>query len=345
VTKRIGIIGAGQIFETVHYKNYIKYPEEVEIIAVVDANLDRAKAVAEKYNIPYYFDSSTKMFESVKLDIVSVCVPNKYHYENVILALKNNCHVLCEKPPSINAGEAKEMMDLAKKQKKILAYNFHFRHSKEAKFIKNQVEKETFGEIYYVKVRALRRRGIPGWGNFINKSLQGGGPLIDIGVHMLDLALYLLDYPEVDSVMAASYQKIGNKKKKGLLGEWDPTKFEVEDSAFAFIKFKNGMSLNLETAFALYIKENSLMNVNLYGDKAGASVFPMEIYTDMDEELVDITMPFSSEEDKHSNSIRHFLDACSGKDALISNGEEGYKIQAIIEAIYKSAEIGDVVKL
>ncbi|WP_139902948.1 Gfo/Idh/MocA family protein [Clostridium thermarum] len=342
---RVGIIGAGQIVEVTHMPNYMKNSDVVETLSIIDVNLDRAKYMAEKFNIPHYFSSYEEMFKHVELDAVSVCTPNKFHAEAVIAALNNGCHVLCEKPPAISKSEAERMTEAAKKNNKILTYNFHFRQSEEVQAIKRFIDAGEFGEVYSVKVQALRRRGIPGWGVFTNKDIQGGGPLIDIGVHMLDTALYLMGYPEVDYVSAVTYDKIGKKGGVGLMGGWDPKKFTVEDSAFGFIRFKNGASMILETAFALNMKDRSLMNVNLFGEKAGATVFPPVIYTEKHGSLIDMELPFLAEVDKHSRSIKSFIDACLGNEDLLCTADQGLIVQKIVDAFYESAETGQSVKL
>ena len=345
---RVGIIGAGQIAEQAHIKNYIRYPQEVEVVAIADKVPEKSKALSEKYNIPYYFENAAEMFEKSDLDIVSICTPNKFHFENVILGLENGCHVFCEKPPGIKSSEALKMYEMSLQKNKILAYNFHHRHSDNMKFLKNAIKNEKIGEIYYGKIKALRRRGIPGWGVFTDKELQGGGPLIDLGVHMLDASLYLMDFPKVKSVFASKYTEIGNKKNRGTHGEWNPEKYEVEDFLNAYIKFENGASLFLETSFALNIKEKkTFMNVELFGTEGGINLLEGEIYTDIDGELADIKMvPSLKEVDKHERSLRNFLDACFSKeDYLIAGAYEGYEIQRLIEAMYESAETEQMVIL
>ncbi len=344
---KAGIIGAGQIAETVHIANYQKYPEEVEVTAIVDTIPEKARAIAEKYNIPYYFSSAKKMFEALDLDIASICTPNKFHYENVMLALKNNCNVFCEKPPGIKAKEALEMLNLSKEKNKVLAYNFHHRHSTDVEYMKKSMDSGQLGDIYYGRIKALRRRGIPGWGVFTNKELQGGGPLIDLGVHMLDAALYLAGFPKIKSVSAFSYTKIGNVKNKGTLGEWNPEKFQVEDFLTGYIKFENGSVWNLETSFALNIKEKTtIMNVELFGTEGGMNLADMEIYTEANGELTDIKKAALAAEDKQEKSVRDFINVCKGdKNALITNAEEGYEIQRLVEALYTSAETGKEIEL
>ncbi|SEO12496.1 Gfo/Idh/MocA family protein [Paenibacillus sp. OV219] len=341
--KTIAIVGTGNIFETVHYPQFSKYSDEYAITAIVTTSEEGGRAKAQQYRIPHYYTSVETMLQERKPNIVVVCVPNKFHYETVMQALRHGCHVLCEKPPAINSEQAREMMELADERNLVLAYNLHHRHSANTDFLKQQIDQGKLGHIYNVKVNALRRRGVPGWGSFTNKDMTGGGPLIDIGVHMLDTALYLMGYPQVTSIMASAYREIATKKNKGTLGSWNPDTFEVEDAVFAFLKFKNGASLTLETSFALNIQEKSVMNVWLRGSEAGASVFPLAIFGDVEGELTDTEFPFLDERGNHENSIKRFLARCEGKDAMIATAREGCELQQILDGIYQSAERGEVV--
>ena len=335
---RVGLIGSGQIAWNSHIPNYKLLKEEVEIVALCDVNLELAKNIASKYGIQKAYSSKEEMLKEEQIDAVSICVPNKFHFESVMFALEHNCHVLCEKPPAMSYEEAKKMEDLAIKKGKILTYNFHFRHGKEFQYLKKQIENNEFGTIYSANVEYLRRRGIPGWGTFIDKEMQGGGPLIDVGVHMIDLTLYMMEYPKVSYVCATTHQEIGTREGVGLMGSWDHTKFTVEDSAFGFIKLENGASIRIATSFALNCKEKEKNTVDIYGAKAGASLFPLEIYGEEDKMLFDKTVPFNEDDDKHRNSIFNFVHACLGKEDIIVKAREGTILQNIIEKLYISAE-------
>ncbi len=146
------------------------------------------------------WDDPQAMLLAVKPDVVSVCSPNRFHYEHTLMALEAGCHVMCEKPPAMTPEQAREMCDTARKQGKVLAYDFHHRFALDTQQLREQVTNGVLGEIYVTTARALRRCGVPGWGVFTNKELQGGGPLIDIGIHMLDAAMYVLGFPAVKSV-------------------------------------------------------------------------------------------------------------------------------------------------
>ncbi|SEN30183.1 Gfo/Idh/MocA family protein [Lihuaxuella thermophila] len=342
---RVGIIGAGGIARGAHLNNYKKLGGRVEVVAVADVVEKTAKECAELYNIPHVFTSYEEMLKSVKLDAVSVCTPNKFHAPATLAALEAGCHVLCEKPPAMTTEEAERMAQAAEKAGKILTYGFHYRHSPEVETLKKFIDAGELGEIYAARCHAIRRRGIPGWGVFTNKELQGGGPLIDIGVHMLDTALYLMGYPEPELVLGSTYQKIGTRKGVGLLGSWDYQNFSVEDMALGMIKFRNGATLILESAFAANVEKHDVMQVSLMGDQGGADVFPLKIYQEKHETLIDITPAYLPKKDYHEREIERFVDCCLSGTQPISKAHEGVILQQIVNALYQSAETGEAVKL
>lgn len=342
--KKVVIIGGGNIAGTAHIP-YYQARQELEVVAIVGRNAERAQTFSEKHDIPRFYIDADEMYAAEKPDIVSVCTPNSLHYADVMKALENGCHVLCEKPPAISARDALDMHQTAVKNNLILAYNFLHRFAEDVKIVREKALSGLLGEIYVTKVQALRRSGIPGWGSFTNKELQGGGPLIDIGIHMLDSAMYVLDFPTVKKVTAKQFQKIGTQKSNGSFGEWDPEKYEVEDSLFGFIEFEGGNLLQIETSFALNIKEDSIMNATFYGDQAGATLFPAHIYTDENGKLKTLYQKGQADPDCQQKSMQAFVDKCSGKDTMIADGEQGYIIQRIVEALYESAEKGESISL
>lgn len=188
---RVAIIGAGQVADKVHASYYCTR-NDLELVAVCDSRLSQAQALAEKYGNASVWDDPQAMLLAVKPDVVSVCSPNRFHYEHTLMALEAGCHVMCEKPPAMTPEQALEMCDTARKLGKVLAYDFHHRFALDTQQLRDQVTNGVLGEIYVTTARALRRCGVPGWGVFTNKELQGGGPLIDIGIHMLDAAMYVL---------------------------------------------------------------------------------------------------------------------------------------------------------
>ncbi len=342
---RVAIIGAGQIAKVSHISNY-QTRNEVEVVAVCDTNLEAAASVAAQFHIPEFFQDHNKMIETLRPDAVSICIPNKFHSKVTCDAIERGCHVLCEKPPALSVEEAVRMETAAKVHNRLLSFGFHFRYGENVTLIKNKIDNGDFGTIYGAKVIWTRRRGIPGWGNFTNKDLQGGGPMIDIGSHMLDLAVYLLGYPEIDYVCATAHDLIGKQGSGvGFMGNWDPAKFAVEDALFGFIRFKNGSSMNLETSFALNIKEKDIRNVHLYGEKLGATLFPLEIFGEEHGRMMNSSYLMEDGRDLHAVEIDNFVNACLGKEELLVTSEQAVYIQKLICALYESAATGKPVSL
>lgn len=336
---KIAVIGAGQVARTAHINHYQSLPQ-AEVIAVCDTNMEAARQTAEAFGIPRCFDRHEELLEAVGPDAVSVCVPNKYHCEVTCAALEHGCHVLCEKPPAIHWREAQRMARTAEANNRLLTFGFHFRHHEHVAVIKNRIVRGDFGELYRVRATWLRRRGIPGWGNFTNRELQGGGPLIDIGIHMLDLAMYFLGYPKIDYVCGTMSDRIGRRGGTGFFGDWDKSRYEVEDGLFAMVKFADGASLNLETSFALNMKEKDRRNVELFGDRLGASAFPLEFYGEEDGRQYLHSYPWEEERDRHFDCIENFVRACLGEEPLLVTAAQAVYLQKLINDIYQSAISG-----
>lgn len=342
---KVGIIGGGGIAQTVHIPNYARNKGLVEIVALCDSRKGRAKQVANQWNIPHAFEDYNEMLQTMALDAVSVCTPNKYHAEITIAALEAGCHVLCEKPPAVTVEQAEEMANTARKMNRFLTFGFHYRHAPEVDLLKNYVENDEFGTVYAAKSQAVRRRGIPGWGVFTNKELQGGGALIDIGVHMLDTTMYLMGYPEPETVLGVTYQKLGRRNGVGLMGEWDWENFSVEDMARGMIIFKNGSSIMLEAAFAANVEKDEVMQVSIMGDEGGADVFPVKIYQEKHHALIDSTPAYLPEKDYYEVQFDRFIHCCLHNVEPISKPEEAVVLQKIIKALYESANTGKAVKI
>lgn len=346
---RVGVIGSGGIARGVHLPSYQKRGDQVELTAITDVDFSRAASAASEFSIPRYFDNYEIMFREMQLDVVSVCTPNQFHHPAVLAALAAGCHVLCEKPPAMSLQQAKEMENASRQAGKHLVYGFHYRHSPEVETLKRFIDAGELGEIYAGRVHALRRRGIPGWGVFTSLELQGGGPLIDIGVHMLDTALYLMGYPTPIEVSGATYQKLGNRPGVGLLGQWDYQNFSIEDMARGFIRFSNGASIVLETSFAANVESAEEMNVTLMGDGGGANVFPLKIYQEKHDTLLDLTPVFLPQYNYHEREVSRFVDLCLGEKSVnevpLCTAQEGVQVQSILDALYRSAALGKAVEL
>lgn len=342
---RVAVIGAGQIARTSHLPAYQKM-EGVDIVAVCDNRIEAARNLAEEFHVPAAYDDDRRMEEECHPDLVSICVPNRFHCDLTLQALRSGAHVLCEKPPAISVQEAEDMERTARESGRLLTYGFHLRYSDQVRKLKSRIEDGDLGTVYAAEARWLRRRGIPGWGQFTNKEVQGGGPLIDIGAHVLDLAAYLLGYPEADYVCADMYDRIGRSEHQGFMGEWDPSKYSVEDALFGQIHFINGTVLRIDTSFALNMKEKDIRSVRIFGDRRGASLFPLAFYSgNTEDSLCDICDPDQQEGDLHEKELRSFVAACRGEAPLLVTAEQGTYIQRLIGALYNSAESGKPVYL
>lgn len=343
VKLRLGLIGAGGIVRSVHLPALQRLAAEVELIAVADP-AEAGRQLAKEYQIPHCFAGYESMLQQVDLDAVYVCTPNKWHSPAAIAALSAGCHVLCEKPPAMTAAEAREMAAVASRHGRVLTYGFHYRHATEVTTLKRFIDAGELGQIYAATCLAIRRRGIPGWGVFTNRELQGGGPLIDIGVHMLDSALHLMGYPRPQSVFGCTYQRLGQRPGVGLLGEWDYRNFSVEDMARGVIQLENGASILIDTAFAANVAQRQEMQVKLMGDQGGAELFPLRIFQERHGALLDLAPVYQQPADCYYLQAADFLRACRQETLPISTAEQGVIISQIIEGLYQSAASGELIR-
>jgi predicted dehydrogenase len=337
---RVGVVGCGQIARTAHLPNYARCPD-VELVAVADRHRARAELCAREFGGSRAFDSFEAMLEATDLDALSICVPNKFHAPYAIAALERGIHVLCEKPPAMTGDEAAAMAAAARRNGRVLTFGFHYRWGVEVGVVKRFVDAQDLGEIHAARAVALRRRGIPGWGVFNDKALQGGGPLMDIGVHVLDLALWLMGYPKPRVILATTHRGIGSREGVGALGDWDWRNYSVEDMARGMIQFENGASLLLETSFAANVGEQEQIQVSLMGDRGGADVLPPRIYQERHGVLTDtapVNLAPSGTEACYARQIRDFVQCCREGGRPMVSPDESVALQRIVDALYLSAE-------
>lgn len=250
---RIGIVGVGGIANGKHMPSLSKI-KNVEMVAFCDIIEERAVEGAKKFGTPdaKVYTDYRELIARKDIDIVHVLTPNKFHSEITVAALEAGKHVMCEKPMAINYAGAKAMIEAAKRTGKKLTIGYQSRHRADSMYLKEYIDEGGLGEIYYGKALAIRRRAVPTWGVFLDEEKQGGGPLIDIGTHALDLTLWLMNNYRWESVMGSTYKKLSQRENAAnAWGPWDPKKFTVEDSAFGFIKFENGATVTLESSWAL----------------------------------------------------------------------------------------------
>ncbi len=271
-TVRIGIIGCGGIANGKHMPA-LKKVEGVQMVAFCDIIKERAEKAAKEYGTPdaKVYEDYKELLKDETIEVIHVCTPNRSHSFITIDSLEAGKHVMCEKPMAKTYEEAKAMCEAAKRTGKKLSIGYQNRQTPENLYVKACADKGEFGEIYYGKALAIRRRAVPTWGVFLNEYEQGGGPLIDIGTHALDMTLWVMNNYEPEMVVGQTFRKLADKEEQGnAWGPWDPKEYTVEDSAFGFIKMKNGAVINLESSWALNLADPHEACYMICGTEGGA---------------------------------------------------------------------------
>ena len=345
-TLKIGLIGAGGIVRGAHLKpGWLAVPN-AEVIAVCDVHEPTARKLAEDFNIPNVFTDFREMLKLKEIDAVDICTPNKVHTPAVIAALEAGKHVLCEKPLAVSTAEIIEMREALKKTDRILMTAQHFRFSPEAVAIKAWVESGALGEVYHSRVNATRRNLLPPNAGFIDPKLSGGGPCMDIGVHALDTALWLMNFPKPVRVSGRAHTNFAKGFDiPGAWGEWDRTLFGVEDFASGYIHFSNGSTMALEASW-LQHQEKEEFNATLQGKKAGIRWPSGHFHSVVNRTLIDgVVLPHGGRKPPHTEEILAFTDAIrTGKPSPVPIEQTIYVI-AILEAIMQSSLLNQEIAL
>jgi predicted dehydrogenase len=342
---KVGIVGAGGIAQGAHMPGY-QATSGVKVVAVCDIVKEKAERFAKQHDIPNVFTDYEDLVAMKELDAISVCTPNNFHAGPAVAALEAGKHVLCEKPIAGNAKDGQAMVDAAKKAKKILQIGLHQRFQASSQLLRKYIEAGELGRIYYGRAVAMRRRGIPSWGAFVQKKMSTGGPLVDIGVHVLDLIVWLMGCPKPVAATGHAYTMLGDRKDvaAGDWGGWDVDNFDVEDFAVAYIRFENGITATLETSWAAHF--GNVGPSFILGDKGGLSLSPIQIYQDKHGSLVDVTPQVPRDrEDPHTKEIKAFIKAIKEGAPSPVPGEEALEITKIFDAVYKSTKTGTMVSI
>jgi predicted dehydrogenase len=346
---KVAIIGVGGI-SGIHHSGYSKC-EDAELWAICDIKPDVLKEKSEKYGVPAErcFLDHRDLLKLKEIEAVSVCTPNKSHCEITVNSLKAGKHVLCEKPIAMDARQGRKMVDAAAKAGRILQIGLMQRFRTDANYVKGLVDDGTLGEIYYARCRAVRRRGVPSWGVFGQLEENGGGGLIDIGVHMIDLTWYVMGKPQPVSVSGQTYRTIGNTPGHwGIFGKWDHKTYTVEDFASGYVRFANGATMSIECGFIANL-EADCENFHVVGTKGGAGVSPLNLQLEVGGHLCDATPRDMITVDLHGNPgnlVNHELEIMHFVDCILHNkptrvpGHEVVWIQKIIDGLYQSAKAG-----
>jgi predicted dehydrogenase len=372
---RVGIVGCGFIANNKHLTAMAQL-DGFEVVAFCDIIIEKAHESARKFGTPDALVTVDyrEVLTRSDIDVVQVCTPNSSHAEISIAALQSGKHVMCEKPMAKTAAEAKAMLDAAKASGKLLTIGYQNRFREDSLFMKKLCEAGDLGDIYFAKAFATRRRGVPVWGVFMDKEKQGGGPLIDLATHALDLTLWMMDNYEAETALGSTFDKIARiGSSANIMGPWDPAKFEVEDSAFGLINMKNGATIMLESSWALNMIVSNEGMTMLCGTKAGADMFPPSgpvVRTSDWQAAPDYHVRVNGEASGKlfvqnytmggtflaggqkpeqfagmMKEMQTWLAAVRGEGELVVKPEQAYTVTCILEALYQSAASGGAVQL
>jgi predicted dehydrogenase len=350
MTVKIGVIGAGAIADD-HCINLQKH-KEVELVAVADLSEERREKVKTTYKMAAAYENWEDLVRSADVDAVVVALPNALHAPVAVAALNAGKHVLLEKPFAMNYGEAKQAVDAAKKKKKVLMVGMNHRYNIEAQSLRAIIDRKELGEIYNARTTWYRRAGSPKFGTwFVNKKLAGGGCMLDIGVHALDVTLYLMDNWEPVAVSGKTYGKFGHR---GLgEGGWGKserdakTKFDVDDFATGFIKFRNDATVALAISWIAHQENPNKFTIEFCGTEAGGSYSPFRIFRPgkVAGEYEVVTPQNVQIPHKYQSRQINWVDAILGTDKPLCTMEQALVVQKILDAIYESSETGKEVRL
>lgn len=344
---RVGIIGAGAIAMHGHIPGIKRHPHG-SVVAVCDTNQERAASLASSHGIAQVYQDWRELLRNPEIDAVTVALPNALHAEVSIAALKAGKHVLCEKPLAMTVAQGEEMVATAHAQGRILAINMSNRPRAEVQYMRQKVASGALGTISYASGRMIRRAGIPGFGSwFTRRELAGGGALLDIGVHMLDMVLHILGEPKVAAIRG-EVQAVHGPQRRGL-GGWGSDRvmdgtFDVDDLAALHLRLADGGLVTIEVTWAFYGQNEE--RIQIAGSQAGFDFFPtlygtdkpLRMYADDNGNPVEITpsLPYTADP-AWTQVHRRFVDTIRGEGTPVATGDDGLAILRLLEATYKSA--------
>ena len=344
---RWAIVGCGGISTT--HLEAIKQIPEIEVVAGCDIKPERLKLMNEKYGIQATYEKWDDMLAEVKPDVVDVCTPNGVHMPATVDALNAGCHVITEKPMAMTPAECQQMVDTARKNGKLLAVGFQFRYHPSCEMFKRAMAAGDIGDILVVKCHAMRRRGIPNWGVFGQRELQGGGPMIDIGVHVMESAHYCMGEPKPVSASGNCWTYIGDKPSEVVSPwpNWDWKTFTVEDLAVGQIRFDSGALMQVEASFSAHI-EKDVWNFEIMGTRGGFNWETSTIFTDHAGTMINSKAAYLPNTQFNSlfvAKLKNFANGCLTGSPLRAPGESGMAVQKMIDGIYRSAAAGKEVTI
>lgn len=346
----IGVIGAGTISQA-HLGAYA-LRHDVDRVCIADQVPERAASRAAEFGFRESTGSVDELLARDDIDAVSICTWNNSHAEIAIKALEAGKHVLCEKPLSKSVAEAEAVAEAVERTGRHLQVGYVRRFGRNAQVARRFVESGDLGDIYYAKASIIRRVGNPG-GWFADIERSGGGPLIDIGVHCIDLAWWVMGRPDIKAITADTFNRLGNRGNVDNIGrykaaDYDPSFNTVEDLATAYLRFDGGAVMMVDVSFSLHAVEDS-MSVSIHGDKGGAEIEPtlrlalekhdtvLKVEPQIDEPSFDFITGFAKE-------IGYFVDLVKGDVEPVSPVSDGVTMMKILRGVYEAAQTGETIR-
>ena len=358
---RVAVIGTGMIANAAHIPAWKDLKDAVEVVGVADNRKDAAYETGKRYEVAHIYTDPQKMLDELKPDIVSVCTPNVYHKEWTLAALRGGANVLCEKPIAVTYADAQEMYKTAESEKKLLYVSQTMRFLNNFIAAKDIASTGKLGEVYYAEINAIRRRGIPTWGFFHMKKHNAGGPVCDLGVHMLDGLYWIMGNPKVKAVSSMTYLKLGNKDE-GLftsleesgapLGVFTPRpydyrEFDVEDFASGYIRLENNITVLFKTSWAVNMSENFSMSI--IGNEASIQLPPVKMLNNFSRYQVEVTPRVPADRNVvfsgHYGATQNFIKVLRDEEEMVVKKAEVLNVIRTIDALYRSASEGREIRL
>ena len=367
---KIGFIGCGGIANQKHLPGMSQQTEYVDLCAFCDLIPERAEKAAKEYGTPdaKVYTDYHELLSDPTIDAVHVLTPNIAHCEITVAALEAGKHVLCEKPMAATPEDAQKMLDARDRTGKMLTIGYQYRHFHENAVARKVVAEGWLGDIYYAEATYLRRRGVPTWGVFTDKSKQGGGPLIDIGTHALDNTLFLMNNYDVDYVVGTSFEKLGRLLTPDVQGQnnwmgdpdhWNNETYDVEDSAVGQIKMKNGAVINLRASWAMNMADEAgcddAAHTLLCGTKGGLDTLEGRVRLThvigneqttswVGNKIMGYIPGFSQGPAPLSKEHDIWVKALRGEGELFVTADQAFVVTKILDAIYQSSRTGQAIK-
>jgi predicted dehydrogenase len=329
---KIGVIGLGGVAQLVHLPNLSKLPN-AELISVCEVNKSRLMTIAEKFSIKERYSNYNEMLEKSQMDAVIIATPTSTHADIAVDCLEAGKDILVEKPLARTYQEAKRIVDSAKKNKRKLMVGMNLRYRPDTMLLRSFINSNEIGDPFYVKCGWIRKQSSSEkW--FTKKEESGGGVIIDLGIHLLDLALWLLQYPEIASVSTQNFHHYTKN---------------VEDTSISCIKSKNSAVINLEVSWSLPVEKDHFF-LDVYGTKGSFSSNPFRLYKKVQNDYINLTPtqvdnPTVLFKKSYLNELKSFVGAIKGLNPVFSPGEEALQRMRIIEAMYESADKKHEIKL